>query len=124
LIAWLKANPNRASAGVAGVTSVGTRLLTTFFQKETGTQFALIPYRGGPNGLPLNAPPAQIDLFFETPLQLPLMRTTGPGCGGPAESCTAANGPWLPGTSIMTLQFGWLTGGASVSTVIGLFEPG
>jgi tripartite-type tricarboxylate transporter receptor subunit TctC len=43
LIAWLKANPNRASAGIQ---TVGFRLLMAFFQKETGTQFTLVPYRG------------------------------------------------------------------------------
>ena len=43
LIAWLKANPNKASAGIA---TVGPRLVTAFFQKETGTQFTLVPYRG------------------------------------------------------------------------------
>jgi hypothetical protein len=35
LIAWLKANPNRASTGF---TNNGIRLLAGFFQKETGTQ--------------------------------------------------------------------------------------
>jgi tripartite-type tricarboxylate transporter receptor subunit TctC len=43
LITWLKANPNRASAGIQ---TVGFRLLMAFFQKETGTQFTLVPYRG------------------------------------------------------------------------------
>jgi tripartite-type tricarboxylate transporter receptor subunit TctC len=68
LIAWLKAN--KASAGV---TAVGPRLVAAFFQKETGTQFTLVPYRG-------NAPAvqdlaaAQIDLWFGGPDQLPLMR--------------------------------------------------
>ena len=70
LIAWLKANPNKASMGV---TAVGARLLAAFFQKETETQFTLVPYRG-------NAPAAQdlaagqIDLWFGGPDQLPLMR--------------------------------------------------
>lgn len=44
LIAWLKSNPNRASAGIAGT---GLRLEAAFFQKETATQFTLVPYRGG-----------------------------------------------------------------------------
>ena len=70
VIAWLKANPNRASAGVQ---SVGFRLLMSFFQKETATQFALVPYRGGAPALQ-DLLAGQIDLFFETPLQLPLMR--------------------------------------------------
>src|SRR5215831_18545215 len=43
LIAWLKANPSKASAGIA---TTSTRLITGFFQKETGTQFTLVPYRG------------------------------------------------------------------------------
>jgi tripartite-type tricarboxylate transporter receptor subunit TctC len=51
LIVWLKANPNKASAGI---TTIGFRLVAAFFQKETGTQFTLIPYRG--------APPAMQDL--------------------------------------------------------------
>jgi tripartite-type tricarboxylate transporter receptor subunit TctC len=45
LIAWLKANPNKASAGIAGTSIV--KLVTAFFQKQTGTTFTLIPYRGG-----------------------------------------------------------------------------
>jgi tripartite-type tricarboxylate transporter receptor subunit TctC len=42
LIAWLKANLNRASTAF---TNNGIRLLTALFQKETGTQFTLVPYR-------------------------------------------------------------------------------
>jgi tripartite-type tricarboxylate transporter receptor subunit TctC len=70
LIAWLKANPNKVAVGVA---AVGQRLDAAFFQKETGTHLALVPYRG-------NAPAVQdlmagqIDLFYGTPDQLPLMR--------------------------------------------------
>jgi tripartite-type tricarboxylate transporter receptor subunit TctC len=63
LIAWLKANPNKASMGVA---AVGPRLINEWFRKETGTPYALVPYRG-------NAPALQdlaaghIDLFFASP---------------------------------------------------------
>jgi tripartite-type tricarboxylate transporter receptor subunit TctC len=70
LITWLKANPNKASAGV---TAASYRLLITLFQKETGTQFTLVPYRGvAPAMQDLVA--GQIDLSFGTPDQLPLMR--------------------------------------------------
>jgi tripartite-type tricarboxylate transporter receptor subunit TctC len=70
LIAWLKANPNKASAGVYGS---GLRLLTAFFQRSTQTQFTLVPYRGnGPAMQDLVA--GQIDLLFTTPDKLPLMR--------------------------------------------------
>ena len=43
LIAWLKTNPTKASAGIY---SVGSRLFSEQFQKETGTQITLVPYRG------------------------------------------------------------------------------
>ena len=45
LIAWLKANPDRASQGTAGVASA-SHLAGVLFQKETGTRFQFIPYRG------------------------------------------------------------------------------
>jgi tripartite-type tricarboxylate transporter receptor subunit TctC len=70
LIAWLKANPNKASAGFG---SSSSHLLAAFFRKEARTQFTLVPYRGGaPATQDLVA--GQIDLQFSTPDQLPLMR--------------------------------------------------
>jgi tripartite-type tricarboxylate transporter receptor subunit TctC len=70
VMAWLKANPNKASAGIA--TSF-MRLATAFFQKETGTQFTFVPYRGvAPAIQDLVA--GQIDLLFSTPDALPLVR--------------------------------------------------
>jgi tripartite-type tricarboxylate transporter receptor subunit TctC len=71
LIGWLKANPNMASIGVQGM---GARLLAAFFQRETKTQFTLVPDRGtAPTIQDLIA--GQIDLSFSPPDQLPLMRT-------------------------------------------------
>jgi tripartite-type tricarboxylate transporter receptor subunit TctC len=45
LIAWLKSNPDRASMGIiaAGLTHIAG----VFFQKQTGTLFGFVPYRGG-----------------------------------------------------------------------------
>jgi tripartite-type tricarboxylate transporter receptor subunit TctC len=71
LIAWLKANPNKASAGIQ---TVGFRLRAMFFQQETGTKFALVPYRGSATAIP-DLMAGQIDLFFDAPIQLPLMRS-------------------------------------------------
>jgi tripartite-type tricarboxylate transporter receptor subunit TctC len=69
LIVWLKANPNSASAGIA---TIDYRLIAAFIQKQTGTQFALVPYRGvAPAVQDLIA--GQIDLLFRGPAQLPLM---------------------------------------------------
>ena len=45
LIAWLKANPGKATAGSIGAGS-GTQLCFIDFQNNTGTQFQLVPYRG------------------------------------------------------------------------------
>src|ERR1019366_6233152 len=45
LIAWLKANPDKASVGIAGVGATG-HLTGISFQKETGTKFQFVPYRG------------------------------------------------------------------------------
>jgi tripartite-type tricarboxylate transporter receptor subunit TctC len=71
LIAWLNSNPNKASVGVA---TAGARLLATYLQKQTGTQFALVPYRGtAPAMQDLVA--GQIDLLFDTArTSLPLLR--------------------------------------------------
>jgi tripartite-type tricarboxylate transporter receptor subunit TctC len=63
LIAYLKANPDKASVGVAGVGAAG-HLAGISFQKETGTRFQFVPYRG-------NAPAmqdllaGQIDFMME-----------------------------------------------------------
>jgi tripartite-type tricarboxylate transporter receptor subunit TctC len=63
LIAWLKANPDKASAGIAGVGATG-HVTGISFQKETGTRFQFVPYRGnGPALQDLVA--GQIDLMIE-----------------------------------------------------------
>src|ERR1700687_4691118 len=56
LIAYLRANPDKASVGIAGVGATG-HLTGISFQKETGTRFQFVPYRG-------NAPAMQ-DLLAE-----------------------------------------------------------
>jgi tripartite-type tricarboxylate transporter receptor subunit TctC len=45
LIAWLKANQDRVSAGTAGAGS-SAHLAGVYFQKDTGTRFQFVPYRG------------------------------------------------------------------------------
>jgi tripartite-type tricarboxylate transporter receptor subunit TctC len=70
LIAWLKANPNTASAGIGGPSA---HLLTAFFQRETGTQFTHVPHRGLAPTIQ-NLVANQIDLGFATSDNLALMR--------------------------------------------------
>jgi tripartite-type tricarboxylate transporter receptor subunit TctC len=63
-IAWLRANPGKASAGTVGPGSVG-HIVGLFFQKETATQFQFVPYRGlAPAMQDMIA--GQIDLMFDT----------------------------------------------------------
>ena len=45
LIAWLKANPDKATAGTGGVGAPG-HISGIFFQKLTDTRFQFVPYRG------------------------------------------------------------------------------
>ena len=62
-IAWLKANPGKANAGIPGVGSTGN-LAGLAFQKATGTKFQFVPYRGdGPAVQDLVA--GHIDLMIE-----------------------------------------------------------
>jgi tripartite-type tricarboxylate transporter receptor subunit TctC len=46
LIAWLKANPDKGSAGTAGV-ATPQHVFGVFFQNATGTRFQFVHYRGG-----------------------------------------------------------------------------
>ena len=46
LVAAAKAKPATLTFASAGIGSNGLRLSTAFFQKETGTQFTMVPYRG------------------------------------------------------------------------------
>ena len=51
LIAWLKANPDKASSGTAGPGSP-SHIGGILFQNITGTRFQLIPYRGTAPSIP------------------------------------------------------------------------
>jgi tripartite-type tricarboxylate transporter receptor subunit TctC len=46
LVAWLKANPDKATAATVGAAG-GAQVSAVYFQKETGTAFRFVPYRGG-----------------------------------------------------------------------------
>jgi tripartite-type tricarboxylate transporter receptor subunit TctC len=63
LIEWLKTNPNKATAAVS---SLGARILAATFRKETGTQFAIVPYRGNAMAVQ-DLVAGQVDLYFGAP---------------------------------------------------------
>ena len=74
LIAWLKANPDKSSQGTPGA-GTAAHITGAFFQIQTGTRFAFVPYRGtGPAMQDLVA--GQIDFMIDTPTNsLPHVRT-------------------------------------------------
>jgi tripartite-type tricarboxylate transporter receptor subunit TctC len=91
-------------------------LLAAFFQKETGTQFALVPYRG-------NAPAVQdlaagqIDLWFGAPEQLPLVRAGSIRAYAVTSDARLAQAPDIPTIGEMGLQ------ALSFSSWNGFFAP-
>jgi tripartite-type tricarboxylate transporter receptor subunit TctC len=64
---------SQSQQGVMGTHSVGSRLFATFFQKETGTQIAIVPYRGVAPVIQ-DVVSGQIDLYMGAPDSLSLMR--------------------------------------------------
>jgi tripartite-type tricarboxylate transporter receptor subunit TctC len=65
LIAWLKANQATATQGTQGVGGIG-HIAGVSFQRQTGTKYEFIPYRGGtPMMQALLA--GQVDMLIDTP---------------------------------------------------------
>ena len=75
LIAWLKDNPDKASVGIAGVGATG-HLAGIAFQKETGTSFEFVPYRGNAPGRQALAA-GQIDFMIEPSSNFPALVKAG-----------------------------------------------
>jgi tripartite-type tricarboxylate transporter receptor subunit TctC len=74
LIAWLKANPDKASQGSGGQGSL-THIAGVFFQKQTGTRFNIIPYRGAAGAIN-DLVAGHIDFMFDlAPNSLPHFST-------------------------------------------------
>jgi tripartite-type tricarboxylate transporter receptor subunit TctC len=73
LIAWLKANPDKATAGTSGIGGP-SHIAGIVFQQMSGTRFQLVPYRGaGPAAQDLLA--GQLDLMMSGPsMALPAAR--------------------------------------------------
>jgi tripartite-type tricarboxylate transporter receptor subunit TctC len=113
LIDWLKAHPEKASAAI-GIASV--HLVTASFQKQTGTHFAFVPYRG-------TAPAMQdlvaghIDLLFDTPLQIPLVRAGSIKAFAVTNDVRLAVAPGIPTFAEIGLP------GVSYTGWYGLFAP-
>jgi tripartite-type tricarboxylate transporter receptor subunit TctC len=63
LIAWLKANPDKATAGTVGAGS-GSHICGVYLQKVTDTRIQSVPYRGGAPALQ-DLVSGQIDLMCD-----------------------------------------------------------
>src|SRR6516164_4505229 len=113
LIAWLRANPNKASAGVI---TVGVRMLIALFQKETGTRFTLVPYRGFPPELQ-DLAAGRIDFVLDSTVQLPFTRAGNIKAYAVASDARLAQAPDIPTFSEMGLP------SFSYSGWVALFAP-
>jgi tripartite-type tricarboxylate transporter receptor subunit TctC len=95
LIAWLKANPDKASQGHPGVGSQG-HLGGIFFQKLTDTRFQHVPYRGLTFAMQ-DLVGGQIDLVFPDPARaLPLVRAGRIKAFAVAARTRSAAAPEIP----------------------------
>jgi len=73
LIAWLKANPDKATLGHGGTGGAG-HIAGFFFQRETGTRFQFVPYRGAAPAIQ-DLVAGQIDMASTDPIAaLPQVR--------------------------------------------------
>jgi len=114
LIAWLKANPTKASAATL---SGGSRLISEHFQKETGTRFTLVPYRGLAPALQDMAA-GQIDICLAgLPAFLPLVRAGSIRAYAVTSERRLAAAPEIPTVGELGLPR------LSYSAWFGLFAP-
>ena len=95
LIAWLKANPGKATVGHAGAGSP-PHVGAVFFQNATGTSFQLVPYRGaGPAMQDLVA--GQIDMLIDSPVTVvPQLKAGKIKAFAIAEKTRLASAPEVP----------------------------
>ena len=114
LIAWLKANPGKASQGTSGVGG-SSHVAGVFFQRETGTRFQLVPYRGAAP-IMQGLLGGQIDLMFDfVANSLPQLRTgtikayavTAPSRSPAAPDIPTADEAGLPGFYISAWEGIW-----------------
>ena len=124
LIAWLKANPDKASAGTTG-TGGASHVAAILFQKETGTRFQFVPYRGlAPAMQDLVA--GQIDMMIDNPAtSLPQARagtikayaTTAKARLAAAPDIPTADEAGLPGFNVSQWTALWAPKGTPMDII-------
>jgi len=116
LVAFLKANPDKLSASSTGTASLA-RFCGMFFQKQTGTSFQFVPYRGGAPALN-DLVAGQIDLGCDLGANsLPQLRN-----GNIKAYAVMAKTRWFAAPNIPTSDEAGVPG-IYVSTWHGLWAP-
>jgi tripartite-type tricarboxylate transporter receptor subunit TctC len=116
LIAWLKANPDKATLGHGGTGSIA-HITGLFFQRETGTRFQFVPYRGIAPAIQ-DLAGGQIDLAFSDPVaSLPQVRAGMAKAYGVTTNTRVLSAPDIP-----TLDEAGLSG-FNISMWHGLWVP-
>jgi tripartite-type tricarboxylate transporter receptor subunit TctC len=92
LVTWLKMHPNQASAGV---NSLSFRLIAQFFQKQTGTQFTIVPYRAA-NSLREDFIAGRINLLVGLPVGITLFPEVSTTAYAVTADTRLASAPAIP----------------------------
>jgi tripartite-type tricarboxylate transporter receptor subunit TctC len=95
LIAWLKANPDKASAATGGV-GTPQHVSALLFQNITGTRFQFVPYRGAAPAMQ-DLVGGQVDMMFDSATNsLPHARTGGTKVYAATTRSRLASAPDIP----------------------------
>ena len=114
LIAWLKANPDKASQAIP---TAGSHVAGLLFQKETGTRFAFVPYRGGGPAMQ-DLVAGQIDLMIiQAAVALPQVRAGAVKSYAVTAGSRFAAAPEIPSVDELGLA------GVHISGWFALFAP-
>jgi tripartite-type tricarboxylate transporter receptor subunit TctC len=95
-IAWLKANPDKATEGTGGAGS-GQHVGGIYFQKVTGTRFQFVPYRAGSSDVMRDVVAGHIDFSIDQAISsLPYIRQGQVRAFAVADSKRLASAPDIP----------------------------
>lgn len=116
-IAWLKANPDKATAATVGAGSPG-HVSGIYFQNVTGTRFQFVPYRGGgPANQALVAGQVDLRIAAEASQMLPHLRS-----GTIKAYAVLAKTRWSAAPEIPTIDEAGVSG-LYISVWTGLWAP-
>src|SRR5256714_3274009 len=117
LVAWLRANPDKATEGTAGPGS-GQHVSGIYFQEVTRTRFQFVPYRAGSSEIMRDLVAGHIDLTFDQAITaLPHVRNGGVKAYAVTSNKRLAAAPDIPTVDEAGAP------GVYISTWFGLWAP-